>query len=252
MTSSRDNIFAAPVEKLGDFQFDRQVAEVFPDMIKRSVPGYSNIITTIGMLTKRFAQDNSNLYDLGASLGAATIEMRRNISAKHCRIIAVDNSPAMVERCQLHVNAFKSDTDVAIMCDDIQSIEIANASVVVLNFTLQFIKPAQRQALINKIYAGLRPGGILLVSEKLNFEDNIANELLSDLHHDFKRANGYSELEISQKRTAIENVMLTDTLACHRKRFADAGFASSELWFQCFNFSSMIALKSPAGENVND
>jgi len=252
MTNSVDNIFAAPLDKLGDFQFDQQVAEVFPDMIKRSVPGYSNIITAIGMLTKRFAQDDSTLYDLGCSLGAATLEMRRHVEASNCHIIGIDNSPAMVERCQLHVNAFKSETKVSIICDDIQHIDISNASVVILNFTLQFIKPAQRQALISKIYQGLRPGGLLLVSEKLRFDNDIAQTLLTDLHHDFKRANGYSELEISQKRNALENVMLTDTLDIHRQRFHTAGFATSELWFQCFNFSSMIAIKAPAQENNHD
>jgi len=252
MSNSSDNIFAAPIEKLGDFQFDQQVAEVFPDMIKRSVPGYSNIITTIGMLTKRFAKDNSNLYDLGCSLGAATIEMRRNVSAQGCHIIGIDNSLAMVERCKLHVNAFKSETPVNIECADIQAMDITNASVVVLNFTLQFIDPNDRQALINKIYAGLNPGGILVVSEKLRFDNEVAQTLLTDLHHDFKRANGYSELEISQKRNALENVMLTDTLDCHRQRFSNAGFATSELWFQCFNFSSMIAIKSSTKDHTND
>lgn len=243
MTDNRDNIFAAPLDKLGDFQFDQQVAQVFPDMIKRSVPGYSNIITAIGMLAKRFSQPNSNLYDLGCSLGAATIEMRRNVTAPNCQIIAVDNSQAMSERCLLQVNAFKSETDVSVICSDLQNVEINNASVVILNFTLQFIKPEERQAIIAKIYNGLRDGGILVVSEKLRFENDTIQELLTDLHHDFKRANGYSELEISQKRNAIENVMLTDTFNTHQARFKNAGFNTSELWFQCFNFSSMIAIK---------
>ncbi|MGB0899002.1 MAG: carboxy-S-adenosyl-L-methionine synthase CmoA [Psychrobium sp.] len=243
MTQPRDNIYAAPLDKLGDFKFDQQVAQVFPDMIKRSVPGYSNIITAIGMLAKRFAQPNSNLYDLGCSLGAATLEMRRHVNASRCNIIAVDNSQAMIERCLLQVNAFKSDTSVEVVCDDLQNVDISNASVVVLNFTLQFIKPDERQAIINKIYAGLRDGGILIVSEKLRFDNETMNELLTDLHHDFKRANGYSELEISQKRNAIEHVMLTDTLDIHKSRFKQAGFKTSELWFQCFNFSSMIAIK---------
>jgi len=243
MTDIRDNIFAAPLEKLGDFKFDQQVAQVFPDMIKRSVPGYSNIITAIGMLAKRFAQPNSNLYDLGCSLGAATLEMRRHVTAENCKIIAVDNSSAMIERCLLQVNAFRSETLVDVLCSDIQNVDISNASVVVLNFTLQFIKPDERQAVIDKIYQGLQPGGILIVSEKLRFENDTIQALLTDLHHDFKRANGYSELEISQKRNAIENVMLTDTQDIHRARFKQAGFNTSELWFQCFNFSSMIAIK---------
>ncbi|MBV7299944.1 carboxy-S-adenosyl-L-methionine synthase CmoA [Enterovibrio paralichthyis] len=241
--ANRDKIFAAPIEKLGDFTFDENVAEVFPDMIQRSVPGYSNIISAIGMLAERFATEGSNIYDLGCSLGAATLSMRRHIKAPDCTIIGVDNSPAMVERCKLHVNAYRSDTDVQIIEADIRNVDIENASVVVLNFTLQFLSPDDRQALLKKIYAGLKPGGILILSEKYNFADETANELLIDLHHDFKRANGYSELEISQKRSALENVMKPDSIDTHNARLKDIGFSSVAVWFQCFNFGSMFAIK---------
>ncbi|PSW18708.1 tRNA (cmo5U34)-methyltransferase [Photobacterium sanctipauli] len=241
--AGHDNIFAAPIEKLGDFTFDARVAEVFPDMIQRSVPGYSNIISAIGMLAERFAKPHSKIYDLGCSLGAATLSMRRHINQEGCEIIAVDNSAAMVERCRLHIDAYRSDTPVSVVEADIRDIEINDASVVVLNFTLQFLAPEDRQTLLEKIYAGLRPGGILILSEKYIFDDERSNELLIDLHHDFKRANGYSELEISQKRSAIENVMRPDSIETHKQRFAKIGFSSSEVWFQCFNFGSMFAIK---------
>jgi len=238
-----DNIFASPIAKLGDFSFDQQVADVFPDMIKRSVPGYSNIISTIGMLTKRFAQANSNLYDLGCALGAASLEMRRNVEVSGCEIIAIDNSPAMIEGCQRHLNGYKSDTKVSITCGDICTMNIENASVVVINFTLQFISPKERDVIIQTIYDAMLPGGLLLLSEKLKFDDERSGQLLTDLHLDFKRANGYSELEISQKRSAIEDVLLPDTLDEHKTRLTKAGFSCVELWFQCFNFSSLIAIK---------
>jgi tRNA (cmo5U34)-methyltransferase len=241
--SHKDTIFSAPIEKIGDFTFDANVAEVFPDMIQRSVPGYSNIISAIGMLTERFVEPQSNIYDLGCSLGAATLSMRRHISKEGCKIIAVDNSEAMVERCKLHVNAYCSDTPVEVIEADIRDIDIENASVVVLNFTLQFLSPGDRQSLLEKIYCGLRKGGILILSEKYIFENETANELLIDLHHDFKRANGYGELEISQKRSAIENVMRPDSIQMHKDRFESIGFSSSEVWFQCFNFGSMFAIK---------
>ncbi|MGL6312562.1 carboxy-S-adenosyl-L-methionine synthase CmoA [Vibrio sp. WXL103] len=241
--SNKDTIFSAPIDKIGDFTFDERVVEVFPDMIQRSVPGYSNIISAIGMLAERFVKPNTRVYDLGCSLGAATLSMRRHIHQEDCEIIAVDNSPAMVERCKLHVNAYRSDTPVEVVEADIREIEISNASVVVLNFTLQFLSPEDRFALLAKIHKGLRPGGILIVSEKFVFEDTVSNELLIDLHHDFKRANGYSELEISQKRSAIENVMRPDSVAMHKQRFEQIGYSSFEVWFQCFNFGSMFAIK---------
>ncbi|CAH0533186.1 Carboxy-S-adenosyl-L-methionine synthase [Vibrio stylophorae] len=242
-TSAKDQLFAAPIEKMGDFTFDAHVAEVFPDMIQRSVPGYSNIISAIGMLAKRFATADSNLYDLGCSLGAATLSMRRNIEVDNCHIIAVDNSSAMVERCQRHIQNYRADTKVTVIEADIRDISIENASVVVLNFTLQFLNPDDRERLLAKIYQGLNPGGILILSEKFTFADETSNELLIDLHHDFKRANGYSELEISQKRSALENVMRPDSTQTHHQRFARLGFSHSETWFQCFNFGSMFAIK---------
>lgn len=241
--SNRDTLFSAPINKLGDWTFDEQVAEVFPDMIQRSVPGYSNIISMIGMLTERFAQPNSTLYDLGCSLGAATLSMRRNIQVDHCHIVAVDNSPAMVERCRRHIDSFRAETPVQVIEADIRNIEITNASMVVLNFTLQFLEPDDRQLLLNKICQGMLPGGILVLSEKFNFADQQIGELLFDMHHDFKRANGYSELEISQKRSMLENVMRTDTVEAHKNRLHKAGFSHAEIWFQCFNFGSLIAIK---------
>lgn len=157
--SNRDTLFSAPIAKLGDWTFDERVAEVFPDMIQRSVPGYSNIISMIGMLAGRFVQPDSRIYDLGCSLGAATLAVRRNITAAGCHIIAVDNSSAMVERCRRHIDAFRADTPVEVIEADIRQIPIENASLVVLNFTLQFLEPEERQQLLNTIYQGLNPGG---------------------------------------------------------------------------------------------
>lgn len=240
---NKDNIYAEPHAKVGDFTFDQKVVEVFPDMIQRSVPGYATIISTIGEIAQRFVQPNSTLYDLGCSLGAATLAMRRNVDHHPCQIIAIDNSAAMIERCQLHIDGFRSSVPVNVVQADINDVDIIDASVVVMNFTLQFIAPEKRQAMIDKIYQGLRPGGVLVLSEKLRFEDEHINDALIDLHHEFKRANGYSELEISQKRSSLENVMKIDTPAHHRQRCEQAGFSHFTQWYQCFNFCSMFAIK---------
>lgn len=243
IVTMKDQLFAAPIHQLGDFCFDEKVVEVFPDMIQRSVPGYSNILSAIGMMTARFAQPDTNLYDLGCSRGAATHMMRKNVPFDSCHIIGVDNSAPMVERCRQHLNAYKSTVPVEIRLGDINDVDIENASVVVLNFTLQFVAPEQRLALLQRIYQGLRPGGILILSEKFCFHDPEISNLLVELHLDFKRANGYSELEISQKRTMLENVMRTDSMETHKERLVAAGFTHIDLWFLCFNFGSMIAIK---------
>lgn len=243
MNSNTDLIFSNPQAKVADFSFDQQVVEVFPDMIKRSVPGYSTIINTIGRLAKHYVKANTHVYDLGCSLGAATLAMRQNIQADNANIIAVDNSEAMVKRCQLHLNAFKSDVRTQVIQGDIVELEINNASMVVLNFTLQFIEPELRTQLLTNIYQGLNPGGILVLSEKFADNNPVCDQLLTELHLDFKRDNGYSELEIAQKRTALENVMKIDSRAAQQQRLTDAGFSHIAPWFQCFNFGSLIAVK---------
>lgn len=156
---NKDTLFATPIEKLGDFTFDENVAEVFPDMIQRSVPGYSNIITAIGMLAKQFVTENSHVYDLGCSRGAATLSARRNIQHKDVKIIGVDNSEPMITRYRHHINAYQSNIPVEVICDDIRNIKIENASMVILNFTLQFLPPEDRTSLLEKIYQGLKPNG---------------------------------------------------------------------------------------------
>lgn len=242
MSNSTDTIYASQ-QQVADFNFDQRVADVFPDMIQRSVPGYQTILHTLGLLTERYAQANSNLYDLGCSLGAATLMMRRHNKQPGCRIISVDNSPAMLARAEQHINNYRGDTPVELLCQNLQDTKISNASMVVLNFTLQFIAPEQRLDALTTIANGMNDGGILLLSEKINHPDEAINEALIDLHHEFKRANGYSELEISQKRTALENVMITESVECHLDRLKQAGFRHAAVWYQSYNFCSMLALK---------
>jgi len=239
----KDSIYTSPVGEIEPFKFDETVAKVFPDMIVRSVPGYNTIISAIGLLAGKFAQPDSVCYDLGCSLGAATLSMRQHIAAESCRIIAVDNSKVMLQHCQTLITQDQSQVDVELQCSDIRDISIENASVVVINFTLQFIPINDRPALLTNIYQGLLPGGILILSEKIKFSDPQQQILQTEMHHIFKKANGYSDLEISQKRTALENVLIPETFKQHQQRLLSAGFNSAEVWFQYFNFASILALK---------
>jgi tRNA (cmo5U34)-methyltransferase len=243
-SSNRDALFAEPLSQVGDFVFDAKVVEVFADMINRSVPGYQSILHGIGQWAQRLVQADSRVYDLGCSLGAASLSMRQQLRDRSgVEIIAIDNSPAMVERCRLHLDGYRSNVPVQVRCEDLADSVISNASLVVMNFTLQFIPPEQRQALLERIYAGLKPGGAVIISEKFRAEDAVMDAHLVDLHHEFKRANGYSELEIAQKRAAIENIMRIDSLSTHQQRLHEIGFSSPQVWFQCYNFASLIAIK---------
>ena len=243
MVDKADNIYASPLARMVDFRFDERVADVFPDMIQRSVPGYGTLITNIGIIASHYAQNGSDCFDLGCSLGAVTLSMRQRIKADNCRIIAIDNSAAMIERAQRIITEDNNRVPVVLKQEDIAESSITNASVVVMNFTLQFIDPALRDDLIKKIYAGLQSGGVLIISEKLAFADQNSQHIQQQLHLDFKRANGYSDLEISQKRSALEKVLIPETAVAHHQRLQKAGFNQTEQWFQCFNFASFIAIK---------
>lgn len=243
MSDSVDRIYAQPQEDVTGFRFDERVAAVFPDMIKRSVPGYSTIIHMIGQIAERYAQAGTHLYDLGCSLGAATLAMRHRITAADTSIVAVDNSPEMLERCRSVLAADSGEVPVHLQLANIEDVAIHHASVSVLNFTLQFIPLSERGALLGRIASGTVPGGVLILSEKIAFEDSELQTLMTELHHNFKRANGYSDLEIAQKRTALENVLIPETLKTHQQRLMQAGFRSVDCWFQCFNFASIIAFK---------
>lgn len=236
----RDQIFEKKHD-LVDFAFDEQVAEVFDDMVKRSVPGYQSMIESIGLIAKTFGQNNTNYYDLGASTGAVSLALGLNNIHPHNRIIAVDKSKQMSQKCEKNLEGKIS--NYAVICSDIVDICIENASIVILNLTLQFIQPDKRQALIDKIYQGLNTGGVLIISEKIHFEDHTTQEAMTKLHLDYKRANGYSELEIANKRQAIENVLITDSQKTHLDRLKKSGFSQSFCYLQNLNFASFLAIK---------
>ena len=239
--SERDRLYAVPREEMENFVFDERVAAVFGDMITRSVPGYATIVAMTGILARRHAVDGSRIYDLGCSLGAASAVMAHGLEERECAIVAVDSAPAMLERARAELAARGLEERIELVCTDIRQLEIRSASVVVLNFTLQFLPVAERLALLQRIRRGMLPGGVLVLSEKIAGASAEEERLLVELHEAFKQANGYSELEISQKRAALEKVLVPEPVAVHRQRLAEAGFTGVDLWFQCFNFVSFVA-----------
>lgn len=229
------------------FRFNDRVAAVFPDMLRRSIPGYAASLEAIGSLASRYARPGTVCYDLGCSLGAATVAMRQGIRAAGCRIVAVDAAPAMIARCReildTEARAAPDQTAVDLLEADIRDVPIDNASVVVLNYTLQFVPPGDRDALIERIASGTNRGGILVLSEKV-IDDNPAMEaLLVDLHHEHKRRNDYSAMEVARKRAALENVLVPESVATHRRRLQQAGYSHSAVWLRYFNFVSIVAIR---------
>ena len=243
--TDRDRLFAASDEPAAPFKFSKEVVRVFPDMIERSVPGYRLLLELTPLMCRRAAQPHSRIYDLGCSLGAATLAARRAVQVDGVEIIAIDSAPEMVARCRQIMAEDNSRIPVDVIEGDACQIPIANASVVLMYFTLQFIARDQRDQLMARIAAGLRPGGVLLLAEKLAFEPAEQQLWLDTHHHDFKRAQGYTDLEIARKRQALENVLIPETRATHHQRLKAAGFDQVIDWHQSLNFAAMAAIKNP-------
>lgn len=240
--SAEDRVYHRARGHIVDFAFDDSVAAVFPDMIRRSVPGYETVIPVTGLLAARelrAAGEASTpvcdlVYDLGCSLGATSLAVLRQLGDEPGRITAVDNAPAMIERARTLVN----DPRLELVCADIRALPLSPCRVVMLNYVLQFLPPEDRLPILARIRQALAPHGLLILSEKIRFDDPEVQRDFEAAHLDYKRANGYSELEISQKRTALENVMIIDTEAQHRERLREAGFTRVRKWYQCLNWAS--------------
>lgn len=240
---SEDRLFASEDSCDGAFQFNEAVAAVFPDMLERSIPGYAASILTIGSLAHRYVRAETRCFDLGCSLGAATLAMRHNIAEPGCHIQAIDSSTAMIQRCRKIIADDDALVPVEVITADVRDAEIQNASMVVMNYTLQFLPIADRNDVIDTICQGMNDGGVFVLSEKIEDDDQQIEDLLVDLHHEHKKRNAYSDSEISRKRAAIENVLIPESLDAHRARLSAAGFNHVGVWQRHFNFVSLVAFR---------
>ena len=240
---SKDQIYASKQDKVKDFVFDENVTEVFADMIQRSVPGYTALNQLLPIVASQFLEQNTNVYDLGCSLGQASISIAKLCADNKIKIYAVDNSKAMINQFHQRIKQLNLDKIIQINLGDVLKTDINNASFVILNYTLQFVERSQRDTLIHKIFSGLNYGRALLLSEKITYEDAEEEALMQQLHESYKRQNDYSELEISQKREALENVLIRDTHEQHIDRLQNAGFSKISILTKYLNFVSYLAIK---------
>ncbi len=241
--SNKDRIYANKQDKVDKFVFDQNVAGVFQDMIERSVPGYTALNQLLPIVANQFIQENSNVYDLGCSLGEASIAIAKTALYQNIKIHAVDNSSAMIEQLENNLKALKLNIPIKLLHKDVVNTVVENSSFVVLNYTLQFIDRSKRDILIKNIQSGLVDRGALLISEKIRYEDEQEDQIMQQLHENYKRQNDYSEMEISQKREALEDVLVRDTHDQHVKRLKNAGFSKVSILTKYLNFVSYLAVK---------
>ncbi len=258
--SDSDDIYRSALARVKPFEFNETVTRVFDDMIRRSVPGYAQVLELLPTLMRQLAngmptpQRSFRFYDLGCSLGAGLRAIARGVdtpeqvefyAAHKAEFIGVDLSAPMIAQAKKLLEPWFSThkLKLALHQQDLLSYSLQPTDLVLMNFTLQFIELGKRPELIARIYKALQPGGYLVLSEKIRFDDTEVDQAMTRIHHQFKADQGYSELEISQKRDAIENVLVPETVATHVERLQNAGFKVVTSWLQNFQFVSFLAIK---------
>ncbi|MCL7487113.1 MAG: carboxy-S-adenosyl-L-methionine synthase CmoA [Desulfobulbaceae bacterium] len=226
-----------------DFTFNDSVAEVFDDMLNRSVPYYSAVIDGIVGLLQHQSVSGRTIYDLGCSTGTTLLELARRLPDSGCRFVGIDKAPAMINKARQKAEMLSMPASVQFKVGDITTADLDDAGAILCNYTLQFIRPMARLQFVRRLYNALPAGGMCIVSEKVICHDRKLNRDFINMHHRFKRRQGYSELEIAAKREALENVLVPFSIEENIDLLRQSGFQAVETFFQWFNFASFVALK---------
>lgn len=239
----KDKVFDEKMEFIADFNFGEKVASVFDDMLLRSVPFYAEMQRMTAEMVNDFAVEGTNIYDLGCSTGTTLLNLNNSLGSK-VKYVGVDYSEEMLVKCREKFKQHSFKGDFELICADLnKGVHIENASVALMVLTLQFIRPLYREHLIRSIADGLNENGCLILVEKVLGEDSIFNRLFIKYYYDMKKRNGYSELEIAQKREALENVLIPYKLLENRELLLNHGFRYCDVFFKWYNFSAMVAIK---------
>ena len=240
---AKDKLFRKKRRLLSDFEFGQRTAAVFDDMLDRSVPFYREMQRMIGEMAADFAVDGTHLYDLGCSTGNTLLALDA-ILPKEMRFIGVDSSKDMLERVRQKLSQHRMTRPYDLVCADLnRGVQVTNASVVIMTLTLQFIRPLYRHQLIRQIASGMHERGCFILIEKVLPKDSMLNRLFIKYYYGFKERQGYSKIEIAQKREALENILVPYRLEENKELLLNSGFSQCDVFFQWYNFCGIVALK---------
>lgn len=243
--SEQDRFFSEDIKQISDFKFGQDVVNVFDDMVNRSVPFYEEMQRMLAEQAGTFAQKDTVVYDLGCSTGTSMFYMDKTID-QSIPFVGLDNSQEMLNKCRARLEKLGVTREIILEEKDLNNkLEISNASVVVSCLTLQFVRPIYRKAVLKKIRKGIVGGGVFILIEKILAEESNFNRFFIDYYYNMKRRHNYSELEISQKREALENVLIPYKLSENLKMLEKAGFDHAEVFFKWYNFCGIIAEIKP-------
>ena len=244
LPTDTDRLFLKPVAQ-SSFSFDITVTTVFPDMIRRSVPGYEETLRMIRLAAGQYAQPHSHIYDMGCSWGEATLAAIHGIGSDPLSIHyhAIDQSPSMLERSESFLHEHAPQCPITYLCESIENTGVANASLVIMNYTLQFLPISSRLAILKKCCDGLNAGGAMILSEKTCVHEKQLQQKMDRFHDAYKRSMGYSSTEILNKRSALEKVLIPESIDTHLQRLNDAGFSEVYVLGHWMNFACILAIK---------
>lgn len=238
-----DQVFADPHMQVGDFQFDATVAAAFDDMVSRSVPYYDEMQRMVCELATDFAEPDTRLYDIGCSTATTLVLLDRTVQP-NVHFVGIDNSQQMLDKARAKIGLYAPTRPVELVCQNIhEGLRIENASVVLMLLTLQFVRPLYRERVVQQIARGMRANGALILIEKLVVHDTRLNRLYIEHYYDYKRRKGYSDVEITKKREALENVLVPYRFDENRELLLNNGFGTVEEFFRWYNFCGIVAIR---------
>lgn len=239
---NRDTVFADQ-QKVKDFCFDKKVADVFDNMVDRSVPFYQEIQRMVTEQVRDYALSGSIVCDLGCATGT-TLASLAEILPADIKLTGIDNSPEMLDKCREKLSHAGTEREIQLCCADLHPFpELSGISVAVSLLTLQFIRPLYRQELLTSLCQSMNKDGALILVEKVVASVPEINRSFIQYYYEMKRRNGYSETEINQKREALENVLIPYTTEENIELLKKSGFSHVEVFFKWYNFCGMVALK---------
>ncbi len=242
---ARDRLFEK--EKIShDFNFDHKVAEVFDDMLNRSIPFYTAVIEATGSLIRQLVDPGGHVVDLGCSTGSTLLKLSQRLADMNLQFTGIDNAAPMIEKARTKAALYRGAERLTFRREDITGFDLHDIDAIICNYTLQFIRPPLRPGLACRVYESLAPQGIFICAEKVISHDHLLNRTFIDIYHGFKRRQGYSDLEIARKREALENVLVPFSIRENIAMLEDAGFSRVETFFQWFNFAAFVAVKDDA------
>jgi tRNA (cmo5U34)-methyltransferase len=210
-------------------------------MIGRSVPSYHEMVTLAVRVALEYLKPHSGVCDLGCSTATTLLKLAQS-SPYDLTLTGVDNSQAMLEQARSKCEAFE--VTMNLIEGDILTYPLPPVQSVIFSlFTLQFIRPLQREGLVKKIYDALDEDGIFIFAEKVISPNKRLDEVMINLYHEYKESAGYTKTQISQKRQALENVLVPYSVKENEQMVFNAGFSTCEILFKYNNFALFIATK---------